>query len=228
MNLFKQKLFITTGLLSLLYVFSMTAAAQNISFHYFYKLDLSDATDAPTFPSGFPEFDYPDTARKNGIEGTLKITLTLGEDSKVKNISVEQPLPFGVTESVTKQLGTLRFQPAKKDGKPVAVKMFFEYIVAAAYSELSKDVSKPKITSQPAAVYPDKYRAEKTKGKVQVAALFYPNGKIEVVNVSSAMPKEFDRAARDAAQNIKFTPAVHKKSKKPVIQQMTVDYDFKP
>ena len=224
----KRKLFFIAALSSLLLAFSMTAAAQNISFRYFYKLDLAQATEAPTFPGGFPEFAFPETARKNGVEGTLKITLTLGEDSKIKDVVVEQPLPFGVTEAVKKDLESLRFQPAKRDGKPIAVKMFFDYIVAANYSESSKDVSKPKITAQPVAVYPDKYRNEKTKGKVQVRVMFYPDGNLEVVNVSSTMPKEFDRAAADAAKNIKFTSAVHKKSKKPVAQVMTVDYDFKP
>lgn len=228
MSKLKRNILSIISLLGLLFIFSMTAAAQNISLRYFYKLDLSQATEAPTFPSGFPEFNYPEAARRNGVEGTLKIILTLGEDSKIKNLTVEQPLGFGVTEAITKDLEALRFQPAKRDGKPIAVKLFFDYIVVATYSESSKDVGKPKITDQPAAVYPDKYRAEKTKGKVSVTATFYPDGKLEINGVSSTMPKEFDRAATDAAKNIKFTPAVHKKSKKPVAQAMTIEYDFKP
>ncbi len=216
------------SLLCLLFVFSQAAAAQNISTRYFYKIDLSQATEAPTFPGGFPEFIYPEAARKNGVEGTLKVVLTLGEDSKVREMTVEQPLGFGVTEAITKTLQNLNFQPAKRNDQPIAVKLFFDYVVAATYSESSKDVSKPKITNQPAAVYPDKYRAEKVKGKVSVNATFYADGKLEINGISSTMPKEFDRAAADAAKNIKFTPAVHKKSKKQVAQTMTIEYDFKP
>lgn len=228
MSKLKQNIFSIIVLSGLLFIFSMTAAAQSISLRYFYKLDLSQATEAPAFPGGFPEFNYPEAARKNGVEGTLKAVLTLGEDGKVRDITIENPLPFGVTEAITKDLQVLRFRPAKNNGKPIAVKMFFDYVVAASYGESSKDVSKPKITAQPAAVYPDKYRAEKIKGKVSVTIMFYPDGKLEVNGVSSTMPKEFDRAAAAAAQNIKFTPAVHKKSKKPVAQTMTVEYDFKP
>ena len=228
MQSLKQNIIFAAVFSCLLFVFSITAAAQNLSFRYFYKLDLSEATEAPAFPNGFPEFDFPDAARKNGVVGTLKIVLTLGEDSKVRDIKVEQPMSFGVTEAVTKNLESLRFQPAKRDGKPIAVKMFYDYVVTATYGETNKDVNKPKITDQPAAVYPEKYRSEKIKGKVEISAMFYPDGKIEVVRVSSTMPKEFDRAAADAAQKIKFTPAVHKKSKQPVAQTMTVNYDFKP
>ncbi len=228
MQSLKQKILFAFALSFLMLAFSTAIEAQNLSFRYFYKLDLSAAAEAPTFPNGFPEFDFPETARKNGVEGTLKIVLTLGEDAKIKDITVGQPLPFGVTEAITKNLQALRFQPAKREGKPIAVKMFFDYVVAVTYGETSKDVGKPKITAQPVAVYPEKYRSEKIKGKVQVRAMFYPDGKIEIVNVSSTMPKEFDRAAAEAAKNIKFTPAVHKKSKQPVAQAMTVDYDFRP
>lgn len=228
MQILKKKIIFSTGFLCLLFIFSaIKAQAQDISFQYFYKLDLSEATEAPQFPNGFPEFVFPDAARKNGVEGTLKVVLTLGDDAKVKDITVGQPLPNGVTESVTKSLGTLRFQPAKRDGKPIAVKMFFDYVIATTYREFDKDVTKPKITSQPAAVYPANQR-EKIKGKVEVTAIFYPDGKLKIVGVSSVMPKEFDRAAVEAAQNLKFTPAIHKKSKKPVAQQMRVEYEFKP
>ncbi len=48
------------------------------------------------------------------------------------------------------------------------------------------------------------------------------------MSVNSVMPKEFDKAAIEAAQKIKFEPAVHKKSKKAVSQSMTVEYSFKP
>jgi outer membrane biosynthesis protein TonB len=42
------------------------------------------------------------------------------------------------------------------------------------------------------------------------------------------MDKAFDKAAEAAAKNLKFTPAVHKKSKQPVSQAIMVEYTFKP
>lgn len=227
MPLFKHKIFFGAVMLCLLLVLSNTAKAQNISFRYNYKLDLADATKAPEV-SGLPEFDYPESARKNGVEGTLKLTLTLGEDGKVKNINVEQGLPFGVTEAVTKGLEQLKFQPATRNGQPIAVKMIFYYIVSVAYSENDKNVSKPKIVEKPGAVYPASQKAEGRKDKVLVQVMFYNDGTLKVLGVSSVMPKEFDKAAIEAAQKIKFEPAVHKNSKKAVSQSMTVEYNFKP
>lgn len=212
----------------ILFASASAAQAQNISIQYFYRLDTSQAHEPPEFPNGFPEFVFPDTARKNGVEGTLKASLTLAEDGRVKDIVINEPLPHGVTEAITKSLQTIRFQPARHDGKPIAVKMFFDYVIAASYEELDPSVSKPKITEQPAAVYPEMHRAQKVKGKVAVTALFYPDGRLKILGANSVLPKEFDRAAIAAAQNIKFTPAVHKKSKKPVAQVMTFEFSFKP
>ena len=227
MHIFKHKIFLCIGMTCLLFALSNESKAQNISFRYNYKLDLSNATEAPQF-SAFPEFTYPDAARKNGVEGTLKLTLTLGEDGKVKDIVVGQDLPFGVSQAVTKDLQQLKFQPAKRDGKPIAVKMLFDYVVSAVYDERDKNVSKPKIISQPDAVYPENLRSEKRKDKVFVRAIFFKDGTLKIENVSSTMPKEFDRAAAEAAEKIKFEPAIHKKSKQPVSQDMTIEYNFKP
>ncbi len=160
MPIIKHKIFLCVGLTCLLFVLSNTVKAQDIFFRYNYQLDLSNATEAPQF-SGFPEFDYPEAARKNGVEGTLKLILTLGEDGKVKDITAQQGLPFGVTEAIIKGLQQLRFQPAKRNGQPIAVKMFFDYIVSATYSGNDSNVKKPKLPPNPTRFIP---KVKKPKG----------------------------------------------------------------
>jgi TonB family protein len=206
---------------------AVAAQAQNVSFDYYYNFDLSGAHELPQL-GGFSNLSYPEEARKNGVEGTLKASLTLGEDGKTRDIVIINGLPSGVTEAFTKTLQTLYFQPAKRNGKPVAVKMTIDFTVTAEYDETDKNVTKPKFLEKPTPVYPSKYLAEKVKGKVEVRVLFFANGKVKVVGTSSTMPKEFDTAAAEAAAKIKFEPAVHKKSKKQVSQQMIIEYDFKP
>lgn len=227
MNIYKSKIFLSAGVLSVFFTLFSTVKSQEILFQYNYKLDLSNATEAPKI-SGAPAIDYPEAARKNGVEGTVKVSLTLAENGTVKDINVLQGLPFGVSEAVAKGLQTLYFEPAKRGDQPIPVKMFFDYTVSAAYTEDNKNVSKPKIIEKPEAVYPETLRAEGAKGKVQVTVMFHDDGTLEVLGVSSVMPKEFDRAAAEAAKKIKFEPAVHKKSKKKVSQQMVVEYSFKP
>ena len=228
MNTFKQKLFFYFILASLFATVSAIAAqAQSFSFNYYYKVNMTGADEYPQI-NGLPRFDYPEDARKNGVTGTLKAELTLGEDGKIRDLVVNEGLPNGVTEAFTKAMQNFYFEPAKRNGKPVAVKMALDFIVTAEYDENDKNVTKAKIIDKPAPVYPPNQIAEKVKGKVSVLVMFYADGKLKVLGFGSTMPKEFDKAAVEAAAKIKFQPAVHKKSKQPVSQKMSVVYEFKP
>jgi TonB family protein len=227
MLLIRKQIYFCLGIFLFLFTFSNLVKAQNILFNYNYKLEPAVITAAPEF-IGSPEINYPDEARKNGVEGTLKASFTIAEDGSTQNIVIEQSLPNGVDDAVKTGLQKLRFKPAKFKDKPVAVKMYFDYIVSAVYDERDKNVGKPKITSQSEAVYPSKYLAEKLKGEVLVAVMCNADGTVKVMGTNSVMPKEFDVAAREAAAKIKFEPAMHKKSKKAVSQQITVKYKFKP
>ncbi len=223
----KKQIIFCLGIFLFLLTFSNLAKAQNILFNYNYKLEPAMITAAPEF-IGAPEINYPDEARKNGVEGMLKASFTIAEDGSTQNIAIEQSLPNGVDEAVKTGLQKLRFKPAKFNDRVVAVKMYFDYVVSAVYDEQDKNVSKPKVTSQPEPVYPANYSAEKLKGEVLVAVICNADGTVKVMGTNSVMPKEFDVASREAAEKIKFEPAMHKKSKKAVSQQITVKYKFKP
>lgn len=225
--MFRKTVFTVVSLTMFLIAFSNAGNAQHVSLNYQYRLEPVMITTAPEM-IGTPQIAYPDEARKNGVEGTLTAYFTIAEDGTTKNITIEKSLPFGVDSAVTAGLQRLRFKPAKVHENTVAVRMYFDYRVSAVYSERDSNVSKPKITAQPDPVYPQKYSAEKLKGEVLVILRCSADGKVFVIGVSSVMPKEFDRAAREAAEKIIFEPAVHKKSKKPVSQEMTVKYKFKP
>jgi TonB family protein len=206
--------------------FAGNAYSQDLSFNYNYKLFMENADQAPRI-TGIDDFALPDAARKNGVTGTVKADVVLGENAKTRDIVVTEGLPHGVTEAVTKILQTLYFEPARLDGKPVSSRMQFEFVITAVYKEDDKNVTKAKIISKLEAPYPSDYTGEKVKGKVSVMILFMEDGFLKVMAVSSTMPREFDRAAAEAAKNIKFTPAVHKKNKKNVSQQLTVEFEFK-
>ncbi len=227
MDSFRKHLFYCFAITFIFLSVSVFVNAQTVSLNYLYRVEPTVMTAGPEMV-GAPQIAYPDEARKNGVEGTLKASFTVGEDGATKNILIETGLGFGVDEAVTAGLQRLRFKPAKLQDKPVSVKMYFDYIVSAVYEERDKNVNKPKITSQPDPIYPAKYAAEKLKGEVLVSVLCNSDGTTVVLGVNSVMPKEFDRAAMDAAANIKFDPAIHKKSNKKVSQQITVKYKFKP
>ena len=230
-----KKIFPLFSVLALALLFSVDAAAQSVYFNYYYKLDplrIEGQFEEQPFLEepqlGKLNVEYPEAARKNGVQGTVKAKATLGEDGKVRDIVIEQDLPNGVGAALTAALENLTFRPAAINGKKVPMTLHVDYVISLAYSEDDKSVTKPDIIEKPAPEYPAKYLADKIKGVVRVQVLFKADGTLKVGSVDSVMPKEFDQAALDAAAKIKFQPAVHKKSGQPVTQQLTVEYEFKP
>jgi TonB family protein len=221
-----SKLFLFCRCASLVLLLAAAASAQEVMFNYYYTFEPAMITEPPQL--GGLEIAFPDAARKNGVEGKVKASGTLGEDGKVRDIVVHNDLGHGVGAAVQAGLQKWYFKPAKFEGKPAPMKFSVDYIVSMVYDESDKNVTKPKIVDKPLPPYPASQRADGLKGKVEVRVLFMSGGELKVLGVSSVMPKDFDNAAKEAAANIKFNPATHKKSKQPVSQAMTVEYDFKP
>jgi TonB family protein len=208
-----------------LFTFTEFAYSQNFYFSYRFSFEPSEATHPPEI--GPLNINLPEAARKNGVEGTAKASMTLGEDGKMRDITIVQDLPDGVGNAMKASLEKHTFTPARANGTPVPVKATLEYVIEVVYSEGDKAVNKPRITSPLIAPYPVEHQAQRPKGDVEVFALFQADGVVKVQSVKSFMHKEFDAAARAAAEKLQFQPATHKKSKRPVSQAMTVVFVFK-
>ena len=209
-------------------VFAAAAGAQDFSF--FSRLDFGEGTrvDAPPKINDL-KVNFPDEARKNGVEGTVKVSFVLGRDGHTHDVQIVDDLPFGTGDAVKKAVENLKFEPASLMGKPIDIKATASYKITAWYHEDDQDVKKVQVISKPSANYPEALRKDGPKGNVLVAVAFYSDGnKVEVVKSQSTMPNEFDEAAKAAAKDIKFTPAINKKSKKPVNQVIWVTFPFKP
>lgn len=63
---------------------------------------------------------YPEAARRQGIEGTVKLRLRIDEFGVVREVEVEEGEPPGVFDaSALEAFSQGRFVPARKDGRPV-------------------------------------------------------------------------------------------------------------
>ena len=82
----------------------------------------AEATKLP-LPQGRCFGKYTDEAKAAGVEGTVVLDLVVGEDGKVRDISVAQGLPNGLTEAAIKALKQCQFSPGERDGKAVPVKV---------------------------------------------------------------------------------------------------------
>lgn len=73
-----------------------------------------------------PEPKYSDIARYEKFQGTLVVDVIVGKDGAVHRIRLVRPLGLGLDESAQSMIQTWRFEPATRNGQPVAVEMNVE------------------------------------------------------------------------------------------------------
>lgn len=70
-----------------------------------------------------PDPEYSEEARKAKYQGTCVLWLVVGPDGKPRDIRVTHTLGLGLDEKAIDAVKTWKFEPAMKDGKPVAVQI---------------------------------------------------------------------------------------------------------
>lgn len=171
--------------------------------------------------------EYTDEARKNGVEGVVRIQLVLSASGAVTNVRVIKSLPFGLTEKAIAAARRIQFVQAKKDGKDVSQYVTVEYNFAILYKDDDKDIeTKAEITDKPEAEYTNEARDNKIEGKVILEVVLSPVTGIKVLEVKKGLPFGLTEKAIEATKMIKFNAAVHRSGRQ-VSQVATVEYVFK-
>jgi protein TonB len=67
-----------------------------------------------------PQPLYTEEARKNKIQGTVRVRIMVGADGRVKRASIVTGLPDGLNEMALQAAHRMQFRPATKGGQPVA------------------------------------------------------------------------------------------------------------
>ncbi|MDP9158854.1 MAG: energy transducer TonB [Acidobacteriota bacterium] len=73
-----------------------------------------------------PDPEYSEEARKAKFQGTCVLWLIVGPDGHPRDIKVARTLGLGLDEKAIEAVKNWRFEPAMKDGKPVAVQINVE------------------------------------------------------------------------------------------------------
>jgi periplasmic protein TonB len=73
-----------------------------------------------------PDPEYSEEARKAKFQGTCVLWLVVGPDGKPRDIKVSRTLGLGLDEKAIEAVKQWKFEPAMKDGKPVAVQINVE------------------------------------------------------------------------------------------------------
>jgi len=73
-----------------------------------------------------PDPEYSEEARKAKYHGTCVLWLVVGPDGKPRDLRIARSLGLGLDEKAIEAVKTWKFEPAMKDGKPVAVQINVE------------------------------------------------------------------------------------------------------
>ena len=73
-----------------------------------------------------PDPEYSEEARKSKYQGTVVLWLIVSPDGSPRSIRVQRSLGMGLDQKAVEAVKNWKFQPATKDGKPVAVQINVE------------------------------------------------------------------------------------------------------
>jgi TonB family protein len=73
-----------------------------------------------------PDPEYSEEARKAKYQGTVVLWLIVGPDGRPRDIKVARALGMGLDQKAIEAVRNWKFEPAMKDGKPVAVQINVE------------------------------------------------------------------------------------------------------
>jgi len=73
-----------------------------------------------------PDPEYSEEARKAKYQGTCVLWLVVGPDGRPRDIRISRTLGLGLDEKAIEAVRNWKFEPAMKDGKPVAVQINVE------------------------------------------------------------------------------------------------------
>jgi len=77
-------------------------------------------------PISTPDPEYSEEARKAKYQGTCVLWLIVGPDGRPRDMRVARSLGLGLDEKAIEAVKNWKFEPAMKDGKPVAVQINVE------------------------------------------------------------------------------------------------------
>jgi TonB family protein len=199
---------------------------------------------------GFPQ--YPELAKAAGVEGTVYVKIWIREDGKVEMAKLQKGsgTDTGFEEAALQAARQFEFQPAMKNGKPVAVWVSIPFhfklgdksaspATPAAVRSAAPNTNEapqtgfvqfdeaPQIVRRAAPAYPEIAKRAGIEGTVWVKIQLDENGKVReaLVQKSSQPDLGFEEAALAAAKNFEFSPA--RKNHQPVAVWITMPFHFK-
>lgn len=80
----------------------------------------------------FVQADYPPEAQEQGLSAEVEVALTIAVDGSVSEAAVETPVGNGFDEAAVAAVRQFRFEPARRHGEPIAVRIRYRYVFELA------------------------------------------------------------------------------------------------
>ena len=174
--------------------------------------------------------EYPEKARKTGIEGVVILSAKSDEKGNVEKVMVlRSPDPL-LNQAAIDAVSQWKYEPLHIDGKPTKVvftvtvrfKLKKQEITEGAV-EAGGDVAPPKLIKRVDPVYPEDARKEGVEGVVILSVRTGEYGEVEQVKVLKSVPL-LDEAAIDAVRQWIYEPFISKGKPTPVVFTVTVRF----
>src|SRR5712691_3560238 len=109
------------------------------------------------------EARYPEEARLSGLTGTVVVRIVVGTDGRVISAEVVQGAGHGFDEAALEAARKLRFEPATREGRPVAVQLDYEvrFELPDAPAPALRDTVRPAPLSSPEPVFESDVEADR-------------------------------------------------------------------
>lgn len=157
---------------------------------------------------------YPEAARKNGIEGKVVLDVTVGEDGTVGKITVTEGVPEwpSLEESAQEAVRQWKFEPATEGGEPVEMSVAIPVMFGLDASKQTAEAdTAPELVNESVIKpeYPEDARKDGVSGKVLLDVVIKKDGSPGKISVKQGIPgyPSFGEKAVEAVSQWKFKPA---------------------
>ncbi|MDP8990641.1 MAG: TonB family protein [Acidobacteriota bacterium] len=195
---------------------------------------IGNGVSAPRVASKL-EPHYSEEARIGRLQGTVTVSVVVGEDGRAKNIRVTKSLGLGLDEKAIEAIGLWQFIPGEKEGMPVPILATIQVnfrLVNKAFDNVGQwhltraSFKPPEEASLPSLIkakFPHDSSSE-DGGSVVVALDVDEQGLPVNIHVEKSSDAQWEEDVMAAAREWRFTPGF--KDGAAVVVPLTLEFSF--
>jgi len=187
--------------------------------------DKAPAKDIVTDPSIIHKVEpkYSERARKDGIEGAVKLKLIVTPDGRTKNIEMVTSLDPELDINAIAAVADWIFKPGTRNGEPVAVETTVE-VPFHLMKKTENGVTQPWIVRKVEPKYSKNAEKNKIEGMVKLTFVISADGHATEIKIVESLDPELDANAIAALKQWVFKPST--KNGDPVASIATIELRF--